>query len=197
MKAEDGNLIRSAQSSFAPASCLTRRTPRPADATTYPVPPDIFFHVTLLSTDALWERDHGALVRIASEDPQAVPPRRSVHRLRQARGQRLAVSAAPPVCDQSPTRARVQALSAVGTITRTRQLGHVLASVILLRTGRWTIAEWSAELGVQRRTTYRLITTLRRAGIAVEVSREREHERGPATPLYSIPGEPIRKLLRL
>ena len=99
--------------------------------------------------------------------------------------------------DRSPTRARVQALSAVGTITRTRQLGNVLASIILLGTGRWTITEWSAELGVQRRTTYRLITTLRRAGIAVEVSREREHERGPATPLYSIPGEPIRKLLRL
>ena len=72
-----------------------------------------------------------------------------------------------------------------------------MASIILLGTGRWTITEWSAELGVQRRTTYRLITTLRRAGIAVEVSREREHERGPATPLYSIPGEPIRKLLRL
>ena len=149
-------------------------------------------------------------IRCAGCLKKAVEHQRGLRASRRAAGKCYSCGEAVPVLcagcsrrkqerrsDRSPTRARVEALSAVGTITRTRQLGHVLASVILLRTGRWTITEWSAELGVQRRTTYRLITTLRRAGIAVEVSREREHERGPTTPLYSIPGEPIRKLLRL
>lgn len=85
----------------------------------------------------------------------------------------------------------------LGAAVRGRMLMEVLASILLLRTGRWTIAEWADELAVNRRTIYRLIRSLRAAGIVIEVSREREHERGSPTPLYRVPAEPLRQLLRL
>jgi hypothetical protein len=99
--------------------------------------------------------------------------------------------------EKSPPAVRKQARAIVGTVARGRQLRQVLASILLLRTGRWTIAEWSAELGMHLRTTYRLLTTLRQAGIEVEVSREREHQRGTATPLYRIRAEAAAKALGL
>jgi hypothetical protein len=99
--------------------------------------------------------------------------------------------------ETSPPRVLKTAVDLSGTIGRARLMSRTFASILLLRTGRWTIAEWADELGLKLRTAYRLIHSMRRAGITIEVSREREHERGMATPLYTIPAEPLRKLLRL
>jgi len=85
----------------------------------------------------------------------------------------------------------------LGATVRMRGLGQMVASVLLLRTGRWTLNEWADELGMHWRSVYRLITALRKCGVTIEVSREREHGRGTATPYYRIPAEPLRKLLRL
>jgi len=85
----------------------------------------------------------------------------------------------------------------LGATIRLRGLGQMVASILLLRTGRWTLYEWADELGMHWRSVYRLITALRKYGVTIEVSREREHGRGTATPHYRIPSEPLRKLLRL
>lgn len=76
-------------------------------------------------------------------------------------------------------------------LTRERQLGEVLAALVLLRRGRWTVAELAGELGQHLRTAYRMLSAIRRAGIEVEVSREGVNR------YHSIPEEPLRKILRL
>jgi predicted DNA-binding transcriptional regulator YafY len=84
-----------------------------------------------------------------------------------------------------------------GTHVRGRQLHHVMSAMLILRRGRWTVSELAAELRVRQRTAYRLISALRRVGVTVEVSREREVDRGMAAGYYTIPAEPLRKLLKL
>lgn len=59
------------------------------------------------------------------------------------------------------------------------------------------MSELAAELRVRQRTAYRLIGALRRVGVTVEVSREREVDRGMEAGYYTIPAEPLRKLLKL
>ena len=81
--------------------------------------------------------------------------------------------------------------------TRDHRVRDVLRLLVTLRRGRWTVEDIAAELGLRWRATYRLLATLRAVGVTLEVSREREHPRGTATPLYSVPAEPLRKLLRL
>lgn len=79
---------------------------------------------------------------------------------------------------------------------RGRILGDALRAMLVLRHGRWTMQELGAELGLQWRTTYRLIEVMRQAGVTVEVSRE-GNVRGMAPGHYRIPAEPLRRLLRL
>jgi predicted transcriptional regulator len=99
--------------------------------------------------------------------------------------------------DKSGKRERKMTKELRGVVGRAKKLSQMFASILLLRTGRWTVSEWADELGVHPRTAYRMIAALRRCGITIEVSREREHVRGQATPLYTIPADPLRKLLRL
>lgn len=55
---------------------------------------------------------------------------------------------------------------------RNRVLRTALRALAVLRSGRWRIDELAAELGYGRRQAYRMITALRAAGIAVEVTHE-------------------------
>jgi HTH domain len=99
-----------------------------------------------------------------------------------------------------PDRADSKRLSGAkidGTQVRGRQLHQAMAAMLILRRGRWTIPELAAELDTHPRTAYRLIDALRRVGVIIEVSREREMERGTGAGYYTIPSEPLRKLLRL
>jgi hypothetical protein len=85
-----------------------------------------------------------------------------------------------------------------GGAVRGRSLRLALRALLVLRRGRWTIVELADEIGVHCRTGYRLIGSLREAGITVQVSRERERgARGPGMGYYNIPAEPLRRLLRL
>jgi len=86
---------------------------------------------------------------------------------------------------------------APGTYVRGRQLHQVFGALRILRRGRWTIRELADELHIHWRTGYRLIDALRRIGVTVEVSREREGDRGIGSGYYTIPAEPLRKLLHL
>lgn len=98
--------------------------------------------------------------------------------------------------EKSPRAIRERAI-AIGSASRMRQLGRVWASIMLLRTGRWTIAEWGDAVGIGMRSAYRLRDLLRNAGVTIDVSKERAAKQGAATPLYTIPAEPLRRLLRL
>ena len=100
-------------------------------------------------------------------------------------------------CPDRTDSERLSACQIDGTQVRGRQLRHVLSTMLILRRGRWTVAELAAELGMNQRTAYRLIDALRCVGVTVEVSRERETERGMGAGYYTIPSEPLRKLLRL
>jgi hypothetical protein len=83
------------------------------------------------------------------------------------------------------------AVAGLAAQTRERQLVEVIAAVALLRRGRWSVVELAAELGQHKRTTYRMISAIRRAGIVVEASREGSYR------YYAIPAESLRKVLRL
>jgi predicted DNA-binding transcriptional regulator YafY len=67
----------------------------------------------------------------------------------------------------------------------------------VLRRGRWTVEDIAAEIGVKGRTIYRLFRAFKAAGITIELTRERQHAQGMATGYYTIPAEPLRRLLRL
>ena len=84
-----------------------------------------------------------------------------------------------------------------GQISRGRLLTEAIRAMVMLRRGRWTVPELADELGIQWRSGYRLLASLRAAGITVEVSRERSGGRGMGEGHYSIPAEPLRRLLRL
>ena len=98
---------------------------------------------------------------------------------------------------RSPAKARRQARAAIGTLTRGRLLAYAFRAIVLLRRGRWTVEEMAAELGILWRTGYRLIASLRAAGVTVEVSREHSPGQRGYLALYTIPAEPLRRLLRL
>ena len=78
---------------------------------------------------------------------------------------------------------------------RGRVLHEALQVLLVLRRGRWTMAELAAELGVYWRTAYRLVEALREAGVTVEVSADQDGDQRPR--YYQVPAEPLRKLLRL
>lgn len=137
----------------------------------------------------------------------AVAYHRELRRKRRAAGKCTACASpvqAPALCEdcaeakqarKAAGRVRDQrdasATDSLGSITREHQLGEVLAALVLLRRGRWTVAELAAELGQGLRTAYRMISALKRAGITVEVSREGVHSH------YQVPAEPLRRRLRL
>jgi len=72
-----------------------------------------------------------------------------------------------------------------------------LRATVVLRRGRWTMVELADELGIHWRTAYRVVTDLRAAGVVVEISREREEGQRGFVGYYQVPGEPLRKLLKL
>jgi predicted DNA-binding transcriptional regulator YafY len=74
---------------------------------------------------------------------------------------------------------------------RERLLIHALQTILILRAGRWTVAELAGELGVERRTAYRIVDSLRRAGVTVEISHESVHA------YYRIRAAEMRRVLRL
>lgn len=55
---------------------------------------------------------------------------------------------------------------------RGRQLSRLLLLMRVLARGRWTATEAAAELGVERRTLYRMIRTLASLGLDPESTRE-------------------------
>jgi predicted DNA-binding transcriptional regulator YafY len=81
--------------------------------------------------------------------------------------------------------------------SRDHILADALRMLVVLRRGRWTVYDIADELGLHWRTAYRTIRALRLAGVTVELSRERETTRGMGTGYYSVPAEPLRKLLKL
>jgi hypothetical protein len=84
-----------------------------------------------------------------------------------------------------------------GQVTRGRLLTESVRAMILLRRGRWTVADLAVELGILGRSTYRLLASLRAAGVVIEVTREHGPGKKGFTALYRIPAEPLRDLLRL
>ncbi len=59
-----------------------------------------------------------------------------------------------------------------GVRRRGDMLAESLTALRLLRTGRWLVEELAAELGYTRRTTYRLLAAVERAGVSLERHRE-------------------------
>jgi hypothetical protein len=80
---------------------------------------------------------------------------------------------------------------------RGRLLVEAISALRVLRRGRWTVAELSDELGIHWRAGYRLLASLRAAGVTVEVSREHGPGKRGYDAYYQIPAEPLRRLLRL
>jgi predicted DNA-binding transcriptional regulator YafY len=81
--------------------------------------------------------------------------------------------------------------------SRDHVLADALRMLVALRRGRWTVYDIAEEVGVTWRTAYRMIRSLRLAGVAIELSREREGKGGIGTGYYTIPAGPLRKLLHL
>lgn len=85
-----------------------------------------------------------------------------------------------------------------GQPLRGRLLTEALLAMVVLRRGRWTVRELADELGLGSRSAYRMLASLRAAGVTVEASYERwSGTRGLGEGHYTIPAEPLRKLLRL
>lgn len=100
----------------------------------------------------------------------------------------------PPIGRPRKTTRR----EAAGVAVRGRLLTEALRALVVLRRGRWTVPELAAELGIEWRTAYRLLASLRAAGVTVDVSRERAAgQRGIGDGYYTIPAEPLRRLLKL
>jgi predicted DNA-binding transcriptional regulator YafY len=77
-------------------------------------------------------------------------------------------------------------------------LRTALKMLTVLRRGRWTMAEAADEVGVHWRAAYRIVDALRAAGVTVEVSRERDDGApGIGAGYYSVPADPLRRLLKL
>ncbi len=68
-------------------------------------------------------------------------------------------------------------------------------ALIVLRRGRWTMAELADELGIHWRTAYRVVRDLRAAGVVVERSIEREGQIQIVH--YQASAAALRRLLRL
>lgn len=81
--------------------------------------------------------------------------------------------------------------------TRDHLLTDALRMMVVMRRGRWTVYDAAEEIGINWRTVYRMIHAFRLAGITVELSRERDQRMGMGSGYYTIPAEPLRKLLRL
>lgn len=91
---------------------------------------------------------------------------------------------------------RIQRAQA-GQVARGRLLEEALRALVVLRRGRWTVVELADDLGLHWRSAYRLLASLRAAGVTVEVSREHAPGQRGYLALYRVPSEPLRKLLRL
>jgi hypothetical protein len=91
--------------------------------------------------------------------------------------------------ERVPTKIDLKSL--VGTHIRNRQLGQVLAALLLLRRGRWGVKELATELEMHWRTTYRMLVSLERAGVKMAKTKDGAHA------YWTIPAEPLRKLLLL
>lgn len=78
-----------------------------------------------------------------------------------------------------------------------RALSHHLDAVRLLVREPLTAYELGAELGLTWRTAYRLVAQLREAGLDVQQSPRREHDRGTPTSEYSIRPDHVRQRLGL
>lgn len=76
-----------------------------------------------------------------------------------------------------------------------RRRGAVLAAalwaIVLLRSGRWTIRELAAELGLHVRSAYRMLHALEAAGVELEV-----HVEGSLRH-YRVRAPALRRLLKL
>lgn len=59
-----------------------------------------------------------------------------------------------------------------GVGLRAELLVDALRALRVLRTGRWLVGELAEELGHGRRTTYRLLAAIERAGVPIERHRE-------------------------
>lgn len=68
-------------------------------------------------------------------------------------------------------------------------------ALVILRRGRWTMAELADELGIHWRTAYRVVRDLETVGVVVERSQERAGRQHVAH--YQVSAAALRKLLRL
>lgn len=91
-------------------------------------------------------------------------------------------SRAKPEAPRKPKAPRYQ---------RERLLIQALRAIVILRAGRWTMMDLAGELGVERRTAYRIVDALRRAGVSVEISRE------SVQAYYRISAAEMRRVLKL
>lgn len=78
---------------------------------------------------------------------------------------------------------------------RNKILRQGLRAMIILRAGRWTMAELADELGVGWRTAYRIVDGIRDAGIPVEASGTRGRDTDGIH--YRITASDVRKALKL
>ncbi len=74
---------------------------------------------------------------------------------------------------------------------RGRWLRDALRLLVLLRTGRWSVAELAAELGLHRRSVHRMLQQFARVGIELE-----RHPEGKEV-FWRVDGEALRRLLGL
>ncbi len=78
-----------------------------------------------------------------------------------------------------------------------RQLTVLLEALLTLRRERLSVAELAGRLEVSARAAYRFVRALRECGVVVDEARSPAEGRGRPGTVYSVPAEPLRKVLGL